>query len=65
MYERKVWVNRQSEHPTRRKLTPTGNDGEYDVSRSEGIIMENGDAFDVALGRDSPNWTPQARAAAR
>ena len=35
MYERKVWVNRQSEHPSRRKLTPTGNDGEYDVSRSE------------------------------
>ena len=47
MYERKVWVNRQSEHPTRRKLTPTGNDGEYDVSRSEGIIMEDGDAFDA------------------
>lgn len=45
MYERKVWVNRQSEHPSRRKLTPTGNDGEYDVSRSEGVIMEDGDAF--------------------
>ena len=34
MYEKKVWVNRQSEHPSRRKLTPTGNDGEYDVSVS-------------------------------
>lgn len=52
MYERKVWVNRQSEHPTRRKLTPTGNDGEYDVSRSEGIIMEDGDAFDADTMND-------------
>lgn len=52
MYERKVWVNRQSEHPARRKLTPTGNDGEYDVSRSEGIIMEDGDAFDADTMND-------------
>lgn len=52
MYERKVWVNRQSEHPSRRKLTPTGNDGEYDVSRSEGIIMEEGDAFDADTMND-------------
>lgn len=52
MYERKVWVNRQSEHPTRRKLTPTGNDGEYDISRSEGIIMEDGDAFDADTMND-------------
>ena len=52
MYERKVWVNRQSEHPARRKLTPTGNDGEYDVSRAEGIIMEDGDAFDADTMND-------------
>lgn len=52
MYERKVWVNRQSEHPARRKLTPTGNDGEYDVSRSEGIIMKDGDAFDADTMND-------------
>lgn len=52
MYERKVWVNRQSEHPSRRKLTPTGNDGEYDVSRSEGVIMEDGDAFDADTMND-------------
>lgn len=52
MYERKVWVNRQSEYPSRRKLTPTGNDGEYDVSRSEGIIMEDGDAFDADTMND-------------
>lgn len=52
MYERKAWVNRQSEHPSRRKLTPTGNDGEYDVSRSEGVIMEDGDAFDADTMND-------------
>lgn len=52
MYEKKTWVNRQSEHPARRKLIPTGNDGEYDVSRSEGIIMEDGDAFDADTMND-------------
>ena len=52
MYERKVWVNRPSEHPSRRKLPPPGNDGEYDVSRSEGIIMEDGDAFDADTMND-------------
>lgn len=52
MYEKKTWINRQSEHPARRKLTPTGNDGEYDVSRSEGIIMEDGDAFDADTMND-------------
>lgn len=52
MYEKKTWVNRQSEHPARRKLTPTGNDGEYDVSRSEGIIIEDGDAFDADTMND-------------
>lgn len=52
MYEKKTWVNRQSEHPARRKLTPTGNDGEYDVSRAEGVIMEDGDAFDADTMND-------------
>lgn len=33
-------------------VTPTGNDGEYDVSRSEGIIMEDGDAFDADTMND-------------
>ena len=40
MFEKKTWVNRQSEHPARRRLTPTGNDNEYDVARAEGVIME-------------------------
>lgn len=47
MFEKKTWVNRQSEHPARRRLTPTGNDNEYDVARAEGVIMEDGDAFDA------------------
>lgn len=52
MYEKKTWVNRQSEHPARRKLAPTGNDNEYDVSRAEGAIMEDGDAFDADTMND-------------
>lgn len=47
MFEKKTWVNRQSEHPARRRLTPTGNDNEFDVARAEGVIMEDGDAFDA------------------
>lgn len=45
MFETKIWVNRESEHPTRRVLTPTGNENEYDVSRAEGVIIEDGDMF--------------------
>lgn len=52
MYEKKTWVNRQSEHPARRRLTPTGNDNEYDVARAEGVIMEDGDAFDAETMND-------------
>ena len=46
MFEKKVWNDRQSEHPARRRLTPTENDNEYEVSRAEGLVMEEGDAFD-------------------
>ena len=52
MFERKTWINRQSEHPARRRLTPTGNDNEYDVARAEGVIMEDGDAFDAETMND-------------
>ena len=45
-FERKIWKNRQSEHPNRRKLTAAGNEGEYDVERAEGLILEDGDPFD-------------------
>lgn len=52
MFEKKTWVNRQSEHPARRRLTPTGNDNEFDVARAEGVIMEDGDAFDAETMND-------------
>ena len=52
MFEKKTWINRQSEHPARRRLTPTGNDNEYDVARAEGVIMEDGDAFDAETMND-------------
>lgn len=51
-YTKKTWVDRQSEHPTRRILTPTGTENEYDVSRSEGLILEDGDAFSAANMND-------------
>lgn len=49
MFEKKVWNDRQSEHPARRRLTPTENDNEYEISRAEGLVMEEGDAFDAVL----------------
>ena len=52
MFEKKTWVNRQSEHPSRRRLTPSGNDNEYDVARAEGLVMEEGDAFDADTMND-------------
>jgi len=52
VYERKTWIDRQSEHRGRRKLTPTGLDNVYDVERSEGLVVEEGDAFDAATMND-------------
>lgn len=46
-YTQKTWKNRQSEHPNRRVLTPTGNPDEYDVVRSEGVVAEEGDLLDA------------------
>ncbi len=45
-YTKKTWKDRQSEHPTRRKLVPAGAENTYDVERSEGLIIEEGDPFD-------------------
>jgi len=46
-YTQKTWKNRQSEHPNRRVLTPTGNPDEYDIARSEGVVAEEGDLLDA------------------
>lgn len=60
MFEKKVWNDRQSEHPARRRLTPTENDNEYEVSRAEGLVMEEGDAFDATTMNDLENRVAKA-----
>ena len=47
-FERKTWIDRQAEFPARRKLNPTGTADVYDVSRDEGLILEEGDPFNAA-----------------
>lgn len=44
---KKIWKNRQSEYPNRRKLLPTGTENEFEVVRSEGVIIEEGDLLDA------------------
>lgn len=44
---KKIWANRQSEYPNRRKLVPTGTENEYEVSRSEGTVLNEGDLLDA------------------
>lgn len=46
-FTKKTWRDRQSEHPTRRKLVPTGYTNEYDVVRSEGTVSQDGDALNA------------------
>lgn len=60
MFEKKAWNDRQSEHPARRRLTPTENDNEYEISRAEGLVMEEGDAFDAATMNDLENRVAKA-----
>lgn len=48
MYERKTWKNRETEFPGRRRMTAVdGQEDVFDVSREEGLILEEGDAFDA------------------
>ena len=44
----KTWVDRISEHPNRRLLSPTGTTNTYDVTRDEGTVTRDGDAFSAA-----------------
>ena len=44
---KKIWANRQREYPNRRKLVPTGTENEYEVSRSEGTVLNEGDLLDA------------------
>lgn len=47
-YVKKTWTDRQAEYPLRRKLTATGTTDVYDVSREEGLVIEEGDALNAA-----------------
>lgn len=46
-FVKKTWTNRVSEHPTRRKLTnvDTGVETIVEVEREEGVVTQEGDAF--------------------
>ena len=47
-YDRKTWVDRESEFPNRRTLTAvSGSANTYDVTRAEGTVSVEGDAFDA------------------
>lgn len=51
IFNKKTWKNREVEFPGRRTLTPAG-ENVYDVTRSEGLILEEGDAFDATNMND-------------
>ncbi len=52
-FDKKTWVDRNVEHPARRKLTAvSGEENTYDVVRAEGIITEVGDAFNAETMND-------------
>ncbi len=52
-FDKKTWVDRNVEHPARRKLTAvSGETDTYDVIRAEGTITEVGDAFNAETMND-------------
>lgn len=51
-FSKKTWKDRQSEYPNRRTLTPTGTQNEYEVARSEGVVIEEGDKLDAKALND-------------
>lgn len=53
MYESKTWKNRETEYPGRRRMTAVAGQADvFDVSREEGLVLEEGDAFDAATMND-------------
>ena len=54
-YSKKTWADRQVEHPGRRKLTSTGTTDVYDVTREEGLVIEEGDALNASTFNDLEN----------
>ena len=51
-FQKKTWVDRKTEYPTRRRLTPAGETGVYDVERAEGLEIETGDALNAETLND-------------
>ena len=47
-FTKKTWTDRQAEYPGRRKLTATSTADVYDVTREEGLVVEEGDALNAA-----------------
>lgn len=54
IFNQKTWKNREVEFPGRRTLTPAG-ENVYDVARNEGLILEEGDAFDAKTMNELEN----------
>ena len=53
---KKIWKDRQSEHPSRRKLIAvSGSPDTYEVERAEGLILEEGEPFDAKNMNDLEN----------
>ena len=54
-FEKKEWEDRQSQYPSRRRLTPTNIENVYEVERAEGDVTEPGNAFDANNMNDMEN----------
>lgn len=48
----KTWLQRVVENPGRRLLTATGTTNVWDITRNEGVVVQDGDAFSVANMND-------------
>lgn len=64
-YDKKIWIDRLTEHPTRRKLEATGTTDVYDVSRQEGLVTAEGDAFSATNMNDLEDRVEEAVNAAQ
>lgn len=53
---KKLWTDRNTEHPSRRLLTPVaGEANTYDVTRAEGTVIDPGDPFNADNMNDLEN----------
>lgn len=48
----KTWLQRVVENPGRRLLTATGTTNVWDITREEGVVVQDGDSFSVANMND-------------